>query len=229
MDVDNKQLERDIENAIRARGLKEQMKQWDAMRQKKDDYPSIPTAEAKETTRSKGLKIRRTIYSLSAVALLAGVLVMAVPASTWRIGYIQVTRWAYKQYAYYFLPQKTTVPTYENTIDELMAMATPSVKQVEDSYYEREILGHENLMHEAIWLIIRGDYAVAQDILKEVRQSISSETVDYQTVMEDVEYLNALCYLGQNERAKAKKLLMAIAESESRHRDQALELAKEIK
>ena len=30
MDIDNKQLERDIENAIRARGLKAQMKQWEA-------------------------------------------------------------------------------------------------------------------------------------------------------------------------------------------------------
>lgn len=29
MDIDNKQLEREIENAIRARGLKEQMLQWD--------------------------------------------------------------------------------------------------------------------------------------------------------------------------------------------------------
>ena len=43
MDVDNKQLERDIENAIRARGLREQMQQWEAERKQTADHPRIPT------------------------------------------------------------------------------------------------------------------------------------------------------------------------------------------
>ena len=45
MDIDNKQLARDIENAIRARGLKEQMQQWEAARKQTAEHPRIPTQE----------------------------------------------------------------------------------------------------------------------------------------------------------------------------------------
>lgn len=40
MDTDNRQLERDIENAIRARGLKEQMQLWESER-KQQTKPSL--------------------------------------------------------------------------------------------------------------------------------------------------------------------------------------------
>ena len=225
MDIDHKQLERDIENAIRARGLKEQMQQWEAERRQTAEHPRIPTQE--ESKPSKWRKLRRTIYSLSAVAVLVGILVMAVPASTWRTGYRQASRWAYKQYAHYFLP-KTTAPAYEHTIEELMAMAKPSVHQIECSYYEQEILGHENPMHEATWLILKGDYAVALSILDEIRLNLTEDNAHYQTTKEDIEYLSALCYLGQNRRTKAKKMLITIAESDSHHREAASELVQAI-
>jgi hypothetical protein len=225
MDIDNKQLERDIENAIRARGLKEQMQQWEAERKQTAEHPRIPTQE--DSKPSKWRKLRRTIYSLSAVAVLVGILVMAVPASTWRTGYRQASRWAYKQYAHYFLP-KTTAPAYEHTIEELMAMANPSVHQIECSYYEQEILGHENPMHEATWLILKGDYAVALSILDEIRLNLTEDNALYQTTKEDIEYLSALCYLGQNRRTKAKKMLITIAESDSHHREAASELVQAI-
>ena len=69
MDIDNKQLEREIENAIRARGLKEQMQQWEAERKQQTDYPRIPTAasmpsreDIKSTQKlSRWPKLRRTI------------------------------------------------------------------------------------------------------------------------------------------------------------------------
>ena len=225
MDIDNKQLERDIENAIRARGLKEQMQQWEAERRQTAEHPRIPTQD--EFNPSKWRSLRRTIYSLSAVAVLVGILVMAVPVSTWRTGYRQASRWAYKQYAHYFLP-KTTAPAYEHTIEELMAMAKPFVHQIECSYYEQEILGHENPMHEATWLILKGDYAVALSILDEIRLNLTEDNAHYQTTKEDIEYLSALCHLGQNRRTKAKKMLITIAESDSHHREAASELVQAI-
>ena len=225
MNIDDKELERDIENAFRARGLKEAMLQWEAERKQTADHPRIPTQD--EVKPSKWRSLRRTIYSLSAVAVLVGILVMAVPVSTWRTGYRQASRWAYKQYAHYFLP-KATAPAYEHTVDELMAMAKPSVQQIECSYYEQEILGRENPMHEATWLILKGDYIVALSILDEIRQNLTEDNAHYQTTKEDIEYLSALCYLGQNRRTKAKKILLTIAESNSHHCKAASELVQAI-
>lgn len=225
MNIDDKELERDIENAFRARGLKEAMHQWEAERKQTSDHPRIPTQD--EFQPSKWRSLRRTIYSLSAVAVLVGILVMAVPVSTWRTGYRQASRWAYKQYAHYFLP-KATAPAYEHTVDELMAMAKPSVQQIECSYYEQEILGRENPMHEATWLILKGDYIVALSMLDEIRQNLTEENAHYQTTKEDIEYLSALCYLGQNRRTKAKKILLTIAESNSHHCEAASKLVQAI-
>ena len=225
MNIDDKELERNIENAFRARGLKEAMHQWEAERKQTADHPRIPTQD--ECKPSKWRSLRRTIYSLSAVAVLVGILVMAVPVSTWRTGYRQASRWAYKQYAHYFLP-KATAPAYEHTVDELMAMAKPSVQQIECSYYEQEILGRENPMHEATWLILKGDYVVALSMLDEIRQNLTEDNAHYQTTKEDIEYLSALCYLGQNRRTKAKKILLTIAESNSHHCEAASELVQAI-
>ena len=233
MDIDNKQLERDIENAIRARGLKEQMQQWDAERML-TDYPCIPTAastssaEDSKPRQSRWPKLRRTIYTLSAVAVVVGVLLIAVPTSVWQSTYRQASR-AYRQYALYFAPSQPKQPTYEHTIDDLMAMATPSVNQIVADRYELEILGHEDLIQDAAWQIQKANYAVAEEILADARDLLSTTDAHYQQTMDDIEYLEALCHLGQNRRTKAKKLLIAIAQSDSRHRETAARLAEEIK
>lgn len=237
MDIDNKQLERDIENAIRARGLKEHMQQWEAERKQQTDYPRIPTAasmpsheDIKPTQKqSRWPKLRRTIYTLSAVAVLAGVVVMAVPMSVWKSSYRQASRWAYQQYAHYFLPSQPKKVVYENSTETLMAMATPSVNQIVADRYELEILGHEDLIQDAAWQIQKANYGVAEQILADAREALSTDDAHYQETMDDIEYLEALCHLGQNRRTKAKKLLIAIAESDSRHREAAAQLAEEIK
>ena len=232
MDIDNKQLERDIENAIRARGLKEQMQQWDAERKQTTNHPSIPATSMptrEEHKPSKWHTLRRTLYSLSAVAVLIGILVMAVPTSVWKSTYRQVSRWAYQQYAHYFLPSQPKQPTYEHTIDELMAMAEPTVNQIVEGRYELEILGHEDLIQDASWQIRKGNYAVAEQILADARAALSTEDPHYQDAKDDIDYLEALCYLGQNHRTKAQKLLTAIAESNSRHREAAAQLAEKVK
>ncbi len=240
MDIDNKQLERDIENAIRARGLKAQMKQWEA------DLHRIPKpsegvegaalpAEATPNTQkpksksSAWSKLRRTIYTLSAVAVLAGIVIMAVPTSVWRSSYRQVSSWASRQYAHYFLPSQPKNVVYENSTETLVAMANPSVNQIVADRYELEILGHEDLIQDAAWQIQKGNYAVAEQILADARDALSTDDAHYLETMDDIEYLEALCHLGQNRRTKAKKLLTAIADSNSRHREAAAQLAEDMK
>ena len=237
MDIDNKQLERDIENAIRARGLKEQMQQWEAERKQQIEHPRIPAAASVPSREdimstqkpSRWPKLRRTIYTLSAVAVLAGIVVMAVPTSVWKSSYRQASRWAYRQYAHYFLPSQPKKVIYENSTETLMAMATPSVNQIVSDRYELEILGHEDLIQDAAWQIQKANYAVAEQILTDAREALSTDDAHYRETMDDIEYLETLCFLGQDRRSKAKKMLTAIAESDSRHREAAAQLAKEIK
>lgn len=216
MDTDNRQLERDIENAIRARGLKEQMQLWESER-KQQTKPSLWP------------KLRHTIYTLSAVAVLAGIVVMAVPTSVWKSSYRQASRWAYRQYAHYFQPSQPKGPTYEHTINELMAMAEPTVNQIVIDRYELEILGHEDLIQEAIMKIQKAEYAMAEDILSDAREALSTDDAYYQKSMDDIVYLEALCQLGKGRRTKAKELLSAIAKSDSHHSETAAKLAEEIK
>ena len=236
MDIDKKQLERDIENSIRARGLKEQMQRWEAERKQQTDYPRIPAAASmpsredfKSTQKpSRWPKLRRTIYTLSAVAVLAGIVVMAVPMSVWKSSYRQASRWAYQQYAHYLLPSQPKKVVYENSTETLMAMATPHVNQIVADRYELEILGHEDLIQDAAWQIQKANYGVAEQILADARDALSTNDTYYQVSLDDIEFLEALCHLGQNRRTKAKKLLIAIAESDSRHREAAAQLAEEI-
>ena len=236
MDIDNKQLEHDIENAIRARGLKEQMQQWEADLHRIPkpsegvEGAALPAAATPTTKKPKSKssawpKLRRTIYTLSAVAVLAGIVIMAVPTSVWK----STSSWAYRQYAHYFMPSQPKNVVYENSTETLMAMATPSVNQIVSNRYELEILGHEDLIQDAAWQIQKANYAVAEQILADARDELSTDGAYYQETMDDIEYLEALCHLGQNRRTKAKKLLTAIADSNSRHREAAAQLAEEIK
>ena len=240
MDIDNKQLERDIENAFRARGLREQMQQWE------DDLHRIPKPgvepaaaatpmdQKPQSKSSAWPKLRRTIYTLSAVAVLAGIVIMAVPKST----YHQASRWAYRQYAHYFAPAKPTkVEQHANTqpetlispeVMEWMAMAAPSVTRLANDRQDLEIQGHEDTILDAAAKIQHGDYAVVEDILAEAREALSPNDPHYQQTLEDIEYLEALCLLGQNQREKAKQLLTAIAHSNSRHRKAAAKLVEKI-
>lgn len=226
MNIDDKELERDIENAFRARGLKAAMRQWDI----ETKGERREGEEAIEPEITSWQKIRGMVYAVSAVAAVVAILVIIVPASTWQTTYRQLTRWGYEQYAHYFLkPQLKQSVVYQHTIEELMAMAEPSIKDIADNYYEQEILGHENPMHEATWQILIGNYAVAQSILEDAKETLNSNDKYYQNTMEDIAYLDALCYLGQNHRTKAIKLLNNISKSNSRHSQRATWLVEEIK
>ena len=171
-------------------------------------------------------KIRRTIYSLSAVAAIVGILVMTIPASTWQDTFNQLSRWGYKQYAQYFRKTQPIQKVEQYDTQTLMAMVEKSAKEISNSYYEQEILGHENPLHEVVWQILRGDYAVAQMILDEQPENLDPDHATYQDTLEDIQYLQALCELGLNHMEKAKKALQEIANSPSKHSQQAAELLK---
>ena len=244
MDIDNKQLERDIENAVRARGLREQMQQWE------DDLHRIPKPgvepaaaatpmdQKPQSKSSAWPKLRRTIYTLSAVAVLVGIVIMAVPTAVWKSTYHQASRWAYRQYAHYFAPAKPAkVEQHANTqpetlispeVMEWMAMATPSVTRLANDRQDLEIQGHEDTILDVAAKIQHGDYAGVEDILTEAREALSPNAPHYQQTLEDIEYLEALCLLGQDQCEKAKQLLTAIAKSNSRHRRAAAELVEKI-
>ena len=53
--------------------------------------------------------------------------------------------------------------------------------------------------------------------------------IDRNNTKDDIDYLGALCHLGQNHRTKAQELLTAIAESNSRHHEAAAQLAEKVK
>jgi hypothetical protein len=252
MDIDDKKLEREIQNAIRARGLKEQMKQWEADRKQQPDYPHIPAAasmlgecasmsepcasmSAAPASASKPVasqprqhKLRRTIFTLSAVAVLVGVVVMVVPVSVWKSGYRQASRWAYQQYAHYFLQDSRQVYSIQSHMspEAMLAMVKPSLEQMIDERVEKQILGHEDMIQDAAWQIIKGNYAVAQSILEDAREELSQDDPDYQDDMDDLDYLLALCYYGQGQLPKAMALLQSIADSDSRHSQAAADLLK---
>lgn len=226
MDTDNKQLERDIENALRARGLQQQMRQWDAERVQSDDSQPLSSTSTKP---SAWPKIRRTIYALSAVAAVLAVVVMAVPTSVWRGTFNKAYRWGMQQYAYYFGDAKADKKAaYQYTTTELMAMAEPSLEMIVQQRAELEALGAEDRIQDVVHQIVNGDYAVAQMTLQQLRDNLSDEDPYYQDKCQDIDYLEALCQLGQNRRSKAIKQLRAIADSPSKHRAAAEVLLEKV-
>ena len=127
------------------------------------------------------------------------------------------------------MPSQPKNVVYENSTETLVAMANPSVNQIVADRYELEILGHEDLIQDAAWQIQKANYAVAEQILADARDALSTDDAHYQETMDDIEYLEAICYLGQNQRKKALNRLTAIANSDSPHKDAAATLAAEMK
>ena len=210
--MENK-LEKDIENAIRARGLREQMQQWEIEARE----PKL----VKPMVRPLWPRIRKVVYPIAIAAMLCGVIWTVVPASTWRDGYRMVQR----EYARRFAPK----PAYQNSSEVLLALVKPDINEISSRNADCQALGHENPIMEAVAAIDAGHYRVAQSILDDV-QSVTAETNPrYQEIMDDVDYLYAICDLGRDHRTKAYRQLQTIAQSDSRHARQAAELIKHFK
>ena len=210
--MENK-LKRDIENAIRARGLREQMQQWEAEAQ--------GLRLVKPKARPLWSRIRKVVYPIAIAAMFCGVIWTVVPASTWRDGY----RMAQREYARRFAPK----PTYQNSSEVLLALAKPDVSEIGSRNADRHALGHEDPIMEAVTAMQSGHYRAAQSILDDVQSATAETDARYQEIMDDVDYLYAICDLGRGRRTKAYRQLQTIAKSDSRHARQAAELVKHFK
>ena len=72
--INEEMLEQDIIRAIRARGLREQMQEWES------------EAKPKQIIRPLKTRMLRVLTPIAVAAMLIGVIVTVVPASTWRYG-----------------------------------------------------------------------------------------------------------------------------------------------
>lgn len=232
----NDQLERDIENAIRARGLKEQMQQWDEEEKRKS------------SKQWRWRKARRWLYSLSVVAAVALVLICIVPASTWRQAWKMGRYTLYQQYARYFHKPSAT---YKNSSEDILLMAQSDIAEIGERNSESHALGANDPIAEITGEMQNGNYALAHRMLEDVELDESEPR--YEETQVDVEYLCALCELGlamdneeevteddsskycikrgktAKQRRMAKRMLEEIAQSESRHAPQAAALVEEFK
>ena len=207
--INDEQLEQDIIRAIRARGQREQMQEWES------------EAKPKQTIRPLKTRMLRVLTPIAVAAILIGVIVTVVPASTWRYGYRQVQR----EYARLFHKQ----PAYQNSSEVLMALAEQSINEVSERSNSSYALGHDDPVYEAVMEMNSGHYRAAQGILDDVQSTTSESNPRYAEIMDDVDYLNALCELGRGHRAKAYRQLIAISTSNNRHARHAAELVKHFK
>lgn len=217
MDTQNKkytdeELERDIINAVRARGLKEQMQTWEEEAKK--------GSEQKQTIIHLRPFTKRVIIPLAAAAMLCGLIWTVVPASTWRYGYRQLQR------EYARLTRKDPASQQQNTNDVLLALAAPSIAEIGERTQNQQALGHNDLLAEAVAEMQLGHYRIAQGLLEDAAGNLSDDDPLYAQTADDADYLSALCSLGRGQRSTAKRKLQAIAASNSRHRSQAADLLK---
>jgi hypothetical protein len=203
----DKQLEQDIIRAIQARGLREQMQAWDEENRRK---------QTSSTIRPLWPRLRKVVYSVAIAAMFVGVIIAVIPASTWQKGY----RMVLQEYAHWFNPK----PVYQHSSAEILAQAAPSIEEIGARNQYSHALGHEDPILEAVIEMNAGHYKGAQRILNDVQESIVESDSSYKEISDDLNYLDALCELGQGHRKKAYRQLQSIAVSDSRHASQAAEL-----
>ena len=145
----------------------------------------------------------RVLAPIAVAAMLIGVIVTVIPSSTWRYGYRQVQR----EYARLFHKQ----PAYQNSSEVLLALAEPSINEIGERSNSSYALGHDDPVYEAVMEMNSGRYRAAQGILDDVLSDFSETDPRYAEIMDDVDYLNALCELGRGYRTKAYRQLKAIS------------------
>ena len=106
---------------------------------------------------------------------------------------------------------------------------SPSVSEIGERTNSNHALGHDDPVYEAVMEMNAGHYRAAQSILDDVQCTTSESNPRYDEIMDDVDYLYALCNLGRGSRTKAYRQLKAISTSDSRHARQAAELIKHFK
>lgn len=213
-EFDNEKLEKDIIRALQARGLREQMQQWEEEKRLQQPKPQ-------PVVRALWHRLRKVVYPVAIAAMLCGVIYVVVPASSWHYVY----RMAQHEYARFFHHE----PAYQNSSEVLLALASNSIEEIATRNQSSHILGHDDPMLEVVTAMNEGHYRAAQSILDDIQSATDERNPRYNEIMEDVDYLSALCELGRGQRQKAYRQLSAISRSDSSHALQAAELLKHFK
>lgn len=221
MDTKNKQqhsehdarLEQDIVNALRGRGLKEVMQQWDAEEKQRERERKI--------RRQYRIKIAITslLSPIAAAAVFAGVIFLG--PRTWRR---EIYRQGNEIVRRYFSPPKspkgTAQPFDEVSRERFYATAMPSVRGIRERYFEDSHSGHNSLVFEATAEMGNGRYDVALRILSDAAEEVSNHPM----MADDIQYLEAICWYMNGETNKANARLQEIANSKSVHKADAQRL-----
>ncbi len=221
MDTENKvqhseqdaRLEQDIVNALRGRGLKEAMQQWDN------------EERLQKIRRNYRIKIAITslLSPIAAAAILAGVIFLT--PRTWRNEIYRQGNALARRYFSPSRPLKSTAQPFDNASRErFYAMAIPSVRGIGERYFEDSHSGHNSLVFEATAEMGNGRYDVALRILSDAAEEASNHPM----MADDIRYLEAICWYMNGETKKAAKRLQEIADSESVHKDDAQALCATI-
>lgn len=211
---DNERLEKDIIRAFQARGLREQMQQW-------EEEKRLQQQKLEPAVRPLWHRLRKVVYPIAVAAMLCGVIYAVVPASTWHYAY----RMAQREYARFFHQE----PVYQNSSEVLLALASNGIEEIGNRNRNSHILGHDDPMFEVVTEMNVGHYRSAQSILDDIQSATDESNPRYDEIMDDVDYLYALCELGRGQRQKAYRQLTVISVSHSRHARQATELLKHFK
>lgn len=203
-------LEREIINAIRARGLKEAMQRWEE--------------EDKLAQQKKSKRWKKTVIALltpvAIAAMLAGV-VFLTPASWQRYAYRQA-----REYAYRIFPNRPAQRPANTTFnpEEWYALAEPSLVSVATRYPEYTPGGSNSLVYEAVEDMRLRNFHIALSTLQYAEEELSEDDPHYQTISEDIDYLSALCEYMLGNTKKATKALKAIAAGNGIHQADAKKL-----
>ncbi len=143
--MDNKNendiTEREIENAFRARGLKEAMQQWEV--------------ENRLKQRSNLKRLIRWSIAAAAVVLLT---LMIYPQRN------TIYRWAYKQYVQYVIKKRSTPAV---STERYYALTDKALNNINDNYSVSSMGANDQII-EAVTEIQNGDYTNAFFILGEI-------------------------------------------------------------
>lgn len=225
----NDRLEQDINNAFRARGLREAMQTWDEEARRKQEQEQKPKQEQEQKQEPKQHIVplrtaRRLFTALAVAAVLCGLIVTAVPVSTWRTGY----RFAVREIAR-LSGRDTRTQHYANTDEVLLALASPAVDEIAERAQNATALGAGSLLAEAAEEMRQGHYRIARALLDDAASSLDADDSSDALFADDIDYMAAVCELGLGHRARAKRLLSAIAAAPGPYSARAAELLKHFK
>jgi len=212
-DIEEKDpLEQEIINAIRARGLKEAMQKWD-----EEDRKAI-----KRSKRRWKAAVISILSPVAVAAVLAGVVFLG-PASWQRQAYRTA-----RHYAHSIFPPQQTGSTNSNAVDlnQWYAMADASLTVISGHYTEFTPGGCNSLVYEAVDQMRMRNFHIALGDLNDAEEELSEDDPNYDIIMDDIEYLTALCEYMLGNTKKATKQLKAIAAGNGIHKADAKKMLK---